>query len=39
MDSALINAHVDAAKDSYITRLNVNSYTYDVVALLTSSGV
>lgn len=37
--SALINAHVDAAKDSYITRLNVNSYTYDVVALLTSSGV
>ena len=37
--SALINAHVDAAKDSYITRLNVNSYTYDVVALLTSAGV
>lgn len=37
--SALINAHVDAAKDSYITRLNVNSYTYDMVALLTSSGV
>lgn len=37
--SALINAHVDAAKDSYITRLNVNSFTYDVVALLTSAGV
>lgn len=37
--SALINAHVDAAKDSYITRLNVNSYTYDVVGFLTSSGV
>ena len=37
--SALINAHVDAAKDSYITRLNVNSYTYDVVGFLTSAGV
>ena len=37
--SALINAHVDAAKDSYITRLNVNAYTYDVVALLTCVGV
>lgn len=37
--SALISAHVDAAKDSYITRLNVNSYTYDIAALLTATGV
>ena len=26
--SALINAHVDVAKDPYILRLNVNKYTY-----------
>lgn len=36
--SALINAHVDAAKDPYILRLNVNKYTYSAVALLIRSG-
>lgn len=36
--SALIVAHVDVAKDPYITELNVNSYTYNVVALLIRGG-
>jgi hypothetical protein len=37
--SALINAHVDAAKDPYITRLNVNKYTYSATAFMVSSGL
>lgn len=37
--SALINAHVDAAKDPYITRLNVNKYTYSTTAFLVSAGL
>lgn len=37
--SALINAHVDAAKNNYIGRMNVNSYTYDVTSFLISSGM
>ena len=36
--SALINAHVDAAKDPYIIRLNVNKYTYNMTAFLISAG-
>lgn len=36
--SALINAHVDVAKDSYILRLNVNKYTYNLVSLLVRTG-
>ena len=36
--SALITAHVDAAKDSYITRLNVNAYTHDIISFLITSG-
>ena len=36
--SALINAHVDAAKDPYIMRLNVNRYTYNMVAFMISTG-
>lgn len=37
--SALIEAHVDVAKDPYITDLNVNSYTYNAVSLLLRGGV
>lgn len=37
--SALINAHVDAAKDPYILKLNVNQYTYNVTAFMIRSGV
>ena len=37
--SAMINAHVDAAKDPYITRLNVIPYTYGVAALMLRSGI
>lgn len=36
--SALINAHVDAVKDNYIGRMNVNTYTFDVVSTLISNG-
>lgn len=36
--SALINAHVDAAKDPYIIRLNVNQYTYNMTAFMISAG-
>lgn len=36
--SALINAHVDAAKDPYIIKLNVNRYTYNMTALMISAG-
>lgn len=36
--SALIDAHVDVAKDPYIMDLNVNSFTYNVVALLIRGG-
>lgn len=36
--SALINAHVDAAKDPYIMKLNVNRYTYNATAFMISAG-
>ena len=36
--SALINAHVDIAKDPFITRLNVNPFTYNIVNLLVRTG-
>ncbi len=36
--SALINAFVDIAKDPYITRLNVNAYTYNITAYLLRMG-
>lgn len=36
--SALINAHVDAVKDNYIGAMNVNGYTYDITAFMTSAG-
>ena len=36
--SALINAHVDIAKDPYISRLNVNPYTYNLVNMLIRTG-
>ena len=36
--SAMINAHVDVAKDPYILRLNVNKYTYNLVNLLIRTG-
>ena len=36
--SALINAHVDAVKDNYIGKVNVNGYTFDVTSLLVSTG-
>ena len=36
--SALINAHVDVAKDPYIMALNVNSITYNMTSLLVRGG-
>lgn len=36
--SALINAHVDVAKDPYIMALNVNSTTYNMTSLLIRGG-
>ena len=36
--SALINAHVDVAKDPYILRLNVNKFTWNVISLLVRTG-
>jgi len=36
--SAMISAHVDAAKDPYILQLNFNPYTYDVAGLLFRTG-
>lgn len=36
--SAMINAAVDAAKDNYIGRSNINSETFDVVNLLIAGG-
>lgn len=36
--SALINAHVDVAKDPYIMSLNVNSITYNMTSLLIRGG-
>ena len=36
--SALINAHVDVAKDPYIMALNVNSKTYNLTSLLIRGG-
>ncbi|MGM9531649.1 hypothetical protein [Intestinibacter sp.] len=38
LTSALINAFVDAVKDSYIGDANVNDYTYDVTSFLITSG-
>lgn len=37
--SAMINAHVDVAKDPYILRLNVNKFTYNLVNLLIRCGL
>lgn len=37
--SGLINAHVDVAKDPYISRLNVNPYTYNLTNLLVRTGL
>lgn len=37
--SALIDAHVDLAKDSYIIDLNINQFTYDAAAYLIRTGV
>jgi hypothetical protein len=36
--SAMVNAHVDVAKDPYIIRMGVNANTYKMVALLLRSG-
>ena len=36
--SALINAHVDVAKDPYILRMNVNQYTWNILNLLIRTG-
>lgn len=36
--SGFINAHVDVAKDPYISKLNVNPYTYNLVSLLIRTG-
>ena len=37
--SGLINAFVDIAKDPYITRMNINAYTYDAVSYLLRLGL
>lgn len=37
--SAMINAHVDVAKDPYILRLNVVQWTYNMTNLLLRTGV
>lgn len=37
--SAMINAHVDCAKDPYIIRLNVTPYTYNITGLLLRCGM
>lgn len=37
--SAMINAHVDVAKDPYITALNVNPYTYGFVNMMLRTGM
>jgi len=37
--SAMIDAHVDLAKDNYIMRLNVNNATYNVVSVLLRGGL
>jgi len=36
--SAFINAHVDIVKDPYISKLNVNSFTYNMINLLVRNG-
>lgn len=36
--SAFINAHVDIVKDPYISKLNVNGFTYNMINLLTRNG-
>lgn len=36
--SCMINAHVDIAKDPWISRLNVNPFTYNIVNLLIRTG-
>lgn len=36
--SAMINAHVDVAKDPYIIKLNVNQVTYNMTSLLLRGG-
>lgn len=37
--SAMINAHVDVAKDPYILRLNINEYTYNLSNLMLRIGL
>lgn len=37
--SAMINAHVDVAKDPYVITLNVNSVTYNITNLLLRGGM
>ena len=36
--SAMINAHVDIAKDPWISRLNVNQFSYNITNLLLRTG-
>lgn len=36
--SAFINAHVDIVKDPYISKMNVNKFTYNLVNLLIRTG-
>lgn len=36
--SAMINAHVDVAKDSYVIRLGINQWTYNMANFLFRSG-
>ena len=37
--SGLINAHVDVAKDPYIRRCNINTFTYNLTNLLIRTGM
>lgn len=36
--SGLINGHVDIAKDPFVSKLNINSYTYNLINLLVRTG-
>ena len=37
--SAMINAHVDVAKDPYIADMNVGKFTYNITNMLLRTGM
>nr|DAG25893.1 MAG TPA: hypothetical protein [Bacteriophage sp.]DAH37769.1 MAG TPA: hypothetical protein [Caudoviricetes sp.]DAU52439.1 MAG TPA: hypothetical protein [Crassvirales sp.] len=36
--SAFINAHCDIVKDPYVSKINVNSFTYNMLNFLVRTG-